>query len=248
MELLIKTTKDILDEDLSLLKRGILISILLSKDPNPKITWARFKETCKVSQIKQELIELQEDGYLKWSGYKSAKKSFEVDVWKNQRIEVIDFMNNLYRRNFRNDSSAVKTNLTQRLIENGIEDVKLVIANRYSEWKDDSFMSKYLTPETIFKKSKFDKYLEEAQRTRVGESFTTADNIDLKNGDEITLEVVEKFSDDDTYNLKIYRTSPSGELLGTGNKATRYGKDIKKTLKLAKLQSYIEHRYFYVVN
>ena len=75
MELLIKSVQSILDEKISVLKRGILISILLCKDDNPNITLAKFKATCKHTLLKKELVELHEDNFIKWSGYKVAKKS-----------------------------------------------------------------------------------------------------------------------------------------------------------------------------
>ena len=58
MELLLKNIKDILNKDLNLLERGILISILLSKDSDKRITLAKFKTTCKISEVKQELVNL----------------------------------------------------------------------------------------------------------------------------------------------------------------------------------------------
>jgi uncharacterized phage protein (TIGR02220 family) len=246
MELLIKSVQSILDEKLSVLKRGILISILLCKDDNPNITLAKFKATCKYTLLKKELVELHEDNLIKWRGYKSAKKSLDNDEYKEQRDELVDFMNNLYRRNFKKNTTIIVSSLTSRIKEVGVDDVRLVISNRYSVWKDDSFMAKYLTPETIFKKSKFDKYLEDAKSTRVGESFVFAKNIDLKDGDEITESVSKAFSDKDVYNIKIYNCDGSGRLLGAGIHAKRYGKDIKRTFKINKINKIKTHRYYYV--
>lgn len=245
MELLINTIKDILNEDLTLLERGILISILLCKDEDKRIVLAKFKITCNINKIKPELVSLHERGYIKWSGYKAAKKSLENSRSKDDIINIIEFMNNLYNRKFDPNSSSSTTHLRNRLENNSIDDIKLVISNRYKEWKDDPMMEKHLNPTTIFRPSKFDKYLEEAKRTRVGESFVAANNSNLEHGDEITSKNVKSFALDDTYNIKIYQCS-DGNIIGNGMHATRYGRDIMRMLKMQKFNSVRTHRYFYV--
>tara|TARA_R110000744_G_scaffold19900_9_gene52340 strand:+ start:851 stop:1597 length:747 start_codon:yes stop_codon:yes gene_type:complete len=246
MELLIKGLDNILDDKLSLVERGILISIALCRDNDKRMTLAKFKTKCKISTIKLELINLQESGLIRWSGYKAAKKSIEDNKMNPDVIDIINFMNGLYNRDFNPNSAASTTNLKNRLKEHNAEDIKLVVANRYKVWKDDVVMESNLNPGTIFRPSKFSKYLEEAKRTRVGESFVAAENISLKNGDEITSEVVNSFINNDTYNIKIYQTDGEGNKRASGVGATRYGKDIKKMLKLQKLNSIRTHRYFYV--
>ena len=171
MEILLISTSHVLNEELSLVQRGILITIILCKDMDSKMTLARFKTKVKITKIKEDLIFLHENGYIKWSGYKNAQKSIEGGAMSLDVKDVIGFMNDLYGRGFNPKSSSSTANLIPRLRENDIDDVKLVVANRYAEWKDDSVMKMHLNPGTIFKKSKFDKYLEEAKRSRVGESF-----------------------------------------------------------------------------
>ena len=246
MELLIKSLQSILDEKLSLVERGILVSIALCRDDDKRITLAKFKTKCKISTIKLELINLQESGLIKWSGYKTAKKGVEDSKMNPDALDVINFMNGLYNRDFDPNSAASTTNLKKRLKEHSVEDIKLVVANRYKVWKDDAVMESNLNPGTIFRPSKFSKYLEEAKRTRVGESFVAAENISLKHGDEITSEVVNSFINNDTYNIKIYQTDGEGNKRANGVGATRYGRDIKKMLKLQKLNSTRTHRYYYV--
>ena len=157
-------------------------------------------------------------------------------------------MNKLYRRKFNPDSESTINNLRNRLEKHSLEDIKKVIANRYSEWKDDTTMQRHLNPTTIFRPSKFDKYLEEALRTRVGESFVAANNINLKDGDEITLEIANTFIDKDTYNIKIYQVDGDGNRRANGLSATRYGKDIKKAILLQQRSEILEYRYYYKQN
>lgn len=248
MELLVKNLKDILNDELSLLERGILITIALYKDSDPNITWAKFKAKTKISLIKNELMKLHQKKYIKWSGYQQAIKSLEKSKTSPDIQEVISFMNELYRRKFDPNSEATVKFLRGRLEEHGVEIIKKVVANRYSEWKDDSMMQKHLNPTTIFRPSKFEKYLEETLRTRVGESFVAASNINLKNGDEITSEVANTFIDEDTYNIKIYQVDEQGNRRANGISATRYGKDIKKAIKIQDRQDIREYRYYYKSN
>ena len=215
---------------------------------NINITLAKFKTKCKISSIKRELVSLEDAGYIKWSGYKTAKRTLEDTKMNPDVLDVINFMNGLYNRDFDPNAASSTTNLRNRLKEHSVDDIKLVVANRYSEWKDSSVMKSNLNPGTIFRPSKFSKYLEEARRTRVGESFVAAKNSNLENGDEITSKVVQSFIDNDTYNIKIYQTDGEGNKRASGVGATRYGKDIKKMLKLQKLNSIKTHRYYYVQN
>ena len=250
MELLIKNIKDILDKRVSLLERAILITILLSQEDTKNMTLARFKENLpkenKFSSIKKELINLQDLGLIRWSGYKAAKNSLENSRSKDDVVNIINFMNGLYGRKFDPNSSATSTNLKNRLENNSIDDIKLVISNRYKEWKDDPMMEKHLNPTTIFRPSKFDKYLEEAKRTKVGMSFVAADNFNLNHGDEITSRNIKSFILDDTYNIKIYSCDGAGNLRGNGTHSTRYGRDIAKMLKLQRFNTVRTHKYFYV--
>ena len=246
MQLIIKNLHSILDSKLTLTQRGILITILLCKDEDQDITMLKFKKQVKISDIKDDLIKLQNYGLIKWKGFPSAKSNIQKAAINNDIVDVITFMNNLYGRGFDAKSASSTNNLIPRLKENDIEDVKLVIANRYAEWKDDAIMSKHLNPGTIFRKSKFDKYLEEAKRSRKGESFVAAENINLSHGDEITKEISQTFIKTDTYNIKIYQTDGDGNSRGIGVMATRYGKDIQKMITLQEMLQTREHRYFYV--
>lgn len=232
MVLLIKNIADLLNDKLTLEERGILVTILLLKESDPKITLAKVKTKLKMQKVKATLIKLQDNGYIKWSGYKSAKKSLEDKAVSPQVVEVIDFMNKLYGRKFDASSPSTTKNLKERLKKHDVETIKRVVANRYAEWKDDAVMCKHLNPTTIFRPSKFDKYLEDVLRTKKGESFVSAQKIDLKQGDEITAEIAKTFSDNDVYTIKTYQCDTNGNKRGNGMEAKRYGRDIKKMLKV----------------
>ena len=75
MESLIILIDDILNDELTLQQRGILITLLLVKEKDKKLTLAKFKSKVKYSKILEDLVFLQDKGYLKFSGYNAAKKS-----------------------------------------------------------------------------------------------------------------------------------------------------------------------------
>jgi len=204
MEILIKNMQELLDDKLSLIERGLLISILLLKDPDPKITLAKVRAKVKLSQFKTELITLHEAGYVKWKGYRAAKKSLEKSKFNPQIKEVIEFMNNLYDRKFDYKSENTTKALRNRLEEIDVETIKEVVANRYAVWKDSEVMKKHLHPTTIFRPSKFEKYLEEVSRTREGISFVNAEKITIKAGEQLTSKNIIQLMDEDVYSVRVY--------------------------------------------
>ena len=233
MKIRVQNINDILDDKLSLLERGLLITILLSKDIDPKITLAKVKVRVKMIKVRRELMNLHELGFIEWSGYNRAKKNEEDKEVNPKVVEVIDFMNELYGRGFDSKSTASTKNLINRLNDHSVEDIKMVVANRWEEWNMDSVMNKHLTPHTIFRPSKFDKYLEEALRTRKGEGLVEAKKIGLKQGDEITLEIAQTLIEEEMYNIRIYRLDPDdGRIMGNGTISKRTGKAIMKAIKI----------------
>lgn len=232
MEIYVKAVKDLLNEDLSLSQRGILITLLLIKDENAKFTLSKFKALVSLNQIKEDLIYLQDRGYIKWSGYSAAKKQSKADKLTPEVIEAMEFLNSLYKRKFDPATEAYNKPLRARLAEYSLEEVKIVIANRYAEWKDDPMMKKHLTPTTLFRAKHFKKYLDDAKYTGTGSSFVSADKIDLKYGDIITSEVAKSLADEDVYDIKIYNTDDEGNVRGSGVKAKRYGHQIKVMEKI----------------
>lgn len=227
MELLLKNAAQINNSCLTMSQRGILITILLIRDSDPKVTLAIFKAKFKVSELKEDLIFLHENNFIKWTEYNKYKKIEEKSIVSPDVIEAVSFMNSLYGRNFDVNSQSTTKNLTARIKQYGLEKVKKVIANRWEEWKDNERMKKHLRPSTIFRSSKFDKYLEEVLTSGRGLKYITADQINLLDGDEFTFENVSKLNNDDVYSIKKYILDQSGSELGGGVKEKHYGKDLK---------------------
>ena len=149
MEILIKA-RQLNDKRLSLVQRGIMITLMFVKDDNPKMTLAKFKVGVKMKDIKEDLIKLHELKCVKWSGYKTAVKSLEAKVINPDVKEAIEFMNSLYKRRFDYKSTATTSFLADKLKSHSLSDIKGVIANRHIAWKDNH-MRTNLNPVTIFR-------------------------------------------------------------------------------------------------
>lgn len=241
MQVNISNIRDLSDDSYSIVQRGLLLTILLLKDVDPKLTLAKFKAKVNINDFRANLIVLHERGVITWSGYNAAVKLEEKKELSPQLIEVVDFLNKTFGTKYQASSQSF-INLPQRLKENSTEDVKLVIANRWKKWKDDPVMREYLTPTTLFRPSKFDKYLQEVRLTHIGESLVGAEKIALSDGDEITFEISKSLIDSEVYNVELITLNESRERVGNSSHLVKTGKDIK--LSLRALQNNINHNGF----
>lgn len=233
IELNISKISELLSKDFSMIDRGVLISLILSKDKDPQLHWAKFKAKSVVNnETKNSLMKLHKQSFIKWSGYKEAVTKSEDDTYKTSVKEVLSFMNELCGSKHRNNKSTTE-GLTARLKEYSIDEVKLVVSNRYEMWKDDPVMNQHLTPQTIFRPSNFPKYLAHAEQTGIGEGKVDASKVDLKEGDILTTGNTITLSDRDTYSVRICRVGLDGTHSTVGsNVEVMYGKNIKRALRL----------------
>lgn len=227
--------QELLRSDLSLGHRGILITLALVKDEDPELMWAKFEAKAKVNkETKELLIELHNKGLIEWSQVKRAINDLKKDRQTPQIVEIITFMNEVFGSSYKPTSKIISSAINARLQEYSVDDIKAVIANRWSVWKDDAVMSKYLTPDTIFRPSKFPKYFEEAKRTSIGKGMINAMKFDLKKGDQITFEHIEQLIDNDTYDVKCCSYNQDGVLISIGSRLeTLYGKNLKRNIAIA---------------
>ena len=235
MELLIKNLDDILSKGISLTQRGILFTILSCKDKDSRITLAKFKLHIKLSEVKGDLIYLHKKGFIRWSGYKNAVEAVNKNKESPKVVEVIDFMNNLYSRKFDPKSSFNKDLVLSRLQDYDVEALKSVIANRWIAWKDDPVMRIHLTPSTIFRRSKFDKYYEDVLSTKRGTGLVAAEAINLSQGDEVVPYNVKTFIDSEVYCVKTYKTDKNGARKGNGVITHCYGRDLKVLINIEEM-------------
>lgn len=232
MKININSIQELLNDDLTLQDRGILITLLLVKDSDPKLTLAKFKAKTKFPSIKSELCKLHERGVIIWSGYEKTKEKLEQREADPKVKEVIEYLNKLYGTNYDPKTKSTESNVRQRIKEFSVEDCKLVVANRWREWRYDEVMKKYLTPSTIFRPSKFEKYLQEAKKTGQGKGLVNANKVNLEPGQEITFDMIDNLIDEDIYTVRVYNTE-FGKTAGAGREMRKTGKQLKLSLKLA---------------
>lgn len=98
------------------------------------------------------------------------KSNNHIDIIK----KIIDYLNNKTKSNFKYTSKATQTKIIARLNEGySLDDFIEVINKKCLDWLNDSKMSVYLRPETLFG-TKFESYLNQKAR-----QITTSDiNID----------------------------------------------------------------------
>lgn len=238
MKILINNVSKIKSADLDFLERGILITLLLIKNPSPSVTEAAFKDEVKntglkFNDVKPMLANLHKLGYIEWKGFSSFMSTLKKYQSAPDIVEVIDFMNDLYGRKFDAHAENTVKELRNRLDKHGIEDVKLVVSNRWVEWKDDKMMQKYLNPGTIFRASKFEKYLEEARYSKKGSGIMKASSFAIKRGDEIKFKDSGFIVDTELYLIEYFGLDENGKRLGNGSGIVEeiIGKDLKSRLK-----------------
>ena len=82
--------------------------------------------------------------------------------------QIIDYLNQKTQSNFKPNTEATKKSITARLKEGyTVEDFKRVIDAKVKDWADNSEMREYLRPQTLFRPSNFESYLNEANRPQV---------------------------------------------------------------------------------
>lgn len=98
-------------------------------------------------------------------GNRDIDIDIDIDIDKGQKPqsdvyeEIINYLNEKTGSHFKPTSKSTQRLINGRLSENyTIEDFKYVIDVKTNEWKNNTKMSKYLTPDTLFNASKFEKY------------------------------------------------------------------------------------------
>ena len=103
-------------------------------------------------------------------------------------IAVVDYLNQKTQSNFKAKTEATKKSIIARLKEGyTVEDFKRVIDAKVKDWSDDPDMREYLRPQTLFRPSNFESYLNEANRPVV-KSKNSFRNFDQREYTEDELE------------------------------------------------------------
>lgn len=81
---------------------------------------------------------------------------------KEHIAEIVSYLNQKTGKHFKPTTEPTQKSINARM-SNGytVEDFKRVIDNKVSDWLNNPKMEKFLAPETLFRPSKFEKYLNE---------------------------------------------------------------------------------------
>lgn len=149
--------KIVLDRTVSLKAKGMyyfLLHLDQEKDYSIEAITACNKGTSET--IRTAINELRELGYIEtFAGKSRNKKAMSSIPYR----EVINHLNKVCDREFKWQSEATRRLIRARWQEGyRLDDFKRVIDTMYSEWHNTNF-EKYLRPETLFRASKFESYL-----------------------------------------------------------------------------------------
>lgn len=100
-----------------------------------------------------------------------TEKSKEESLSGKPDIEsVIKHLNSVTGSKYRAATKSHSENISARLKDYSVDDLKAVIDFKFKEWGNDDRMAGYLRPQTLFSAGKFDGYLLAARATPVKKS------------------------------------------------------------------------------
>jgi len=104
-------------------------------------------------------------------------KEFRERQERNSVItDIIHKFNKITGKNFSTKTEETRKHINARLAEgHTVEEVERVIAMKYNEWKNVPKMRQYITPQTIFRPSNFDRYV-----NSVPNGFSTDPRFDVE--------------------------------------------------------------------
>ena len=95
--------------------------------------------------------------------------STKIDVLKQQSHEALQYLNETFGTKVSHKTWGDK--IITRLKSSSLMEFKLVVMNRYLEWKDDSFMRKHMNISVILRKGNYDKYLDHENQYRTARAY-----------------------------------------------------------------------------
>jgi len=114
----------------------------------------RFKERQKLSIENKGNV----TNNVKSNEFCSICNMYYVDIYRH----IINYLNNKTSKNYRYNTGKYKSLIHARCEEGyKIEDFEKVIDVKCEQWLNDKEMNRYLNPETLFRPSNFDRYLNE---------------------------------------------------------------------------------------
>lgn len=119
----------------------------------------------KLEKDKQIDLNLYQEVYTEVSN-KKEENSSSSKLDKIPYKEILSYLNDKVGKNFRHTTKSTQNHINARFKEGfTLEDFKVVIDKKTSQWLNDGNMSEYLRPETLFG-TKFEGYLNESGKPR----------------------------------------------------------------------------------
>lgn len=104
---------------------------------------------------------LNRENVIEVKSVEPKKTKYSEDV-----LEIVAYMNMVFDTHYRAQTKATREHIIARLKEGfTVDDFKAVIDKKFKQWGNDSKMSLYLRPQTLFS-GKFESYLNEVGNVR----------------------------------------------------------------------------------
>lgn len=101
------------------------------------------------------------------NGEIEIEKEKDINILSSKVEDVVSYLNKKTGKNFRATTKGTQKHIKARLNEGyTVEDFYSVIDVKCSQWLEDSKMSAYLRPETLFAPGHFEAYLNEAPQRK----------------------------------------------------------------------------------
>ena len=101
----------------------------------------------------------------------SNVKEKKKDKTEEEIDEIIDYLNKVCGTRYKASTEATRKSVRARIGEGyTVEDFKKVIDKKYKEWHGTEF-EQYLTPQTLFRPSKFEVYVNQTVRDKSENDF-----------------------------------------------------------------------------
>lgn len=170
-----KPIEDCIKKELRTIKDLSLVQLVLSRTENEGLVKkineiAGFDDTShdtstKRGQKEKEKEKEKENKKKDINTLSSEQKERSKDVVPYE--EIVSYLNSKTGKSFKHQTPKTRTLINTRFKEGfTLEDFKRVIDIKVQQWKNDSHMSKYLKPDTLFT-SKFEGYANERVNNRM---------------------------------------------------------------------------------
>ena len=119
--------------------------------------WSEYQSADKLEQIRERDKERKRIERAKKKGDGNSEKI----------AEIVEYLNSVCGTNYRANSAQTQKNINGRLGEGfTVDDFKIVIDAKAREWKGTD-MEQYLRPDTLFRPTKFESYVNYAKKRRM---------------------------------------------------------------------------------